>query len=222
MIFCCGRPSQLGHCIAEIYVDSDSILFWCLLLLLLSRFRRVRLCETPQTAAHQAPPSLGFSRQEHWEWIAVSFSNAWKWKVKVKSLSPVWLLKPHGLQPTRLLHPWDFPGKSTGVGRHCLLWLLIFMVVIIMSDSECYCTHQRWLWLYTCLVKCCASIKGWYSIPPIYLWHRTTRECQLSFLQGKERCIFLLGCRYKHFSRAYPDLHLANQPILLCFLKLIM
>ena len=37
MIFCCGRPSQLGHCIAEIYVDSDSILFWCLLLLLLSR-----------------------------------------------------------------------------------------------------------------------------------------------------------------------------------------
>ena len=25
-------------------------------------------------------------------------------------------LRPHGLQPSRLLHPWDFPGKSTGVG----------------------------------------------------------------------------------------------------------
>ena len=25
-------------------------------------------------------------------------------------------LRPHGLQPTRLLCPWDFPGKSTGVG----------------------------------------------------------------------------------------------------------
>ena len=37
-----------------------------LLLLLLSRFSRVRLCATPQTAAHQAPQSLGFSRQEHW------------------------------------------------------------------------------------------------------------------------------------------------------------
>ena len=36
------------------------------LLLLLSRFSRVRLCATPQTAAHQAPLSLGFSRQEHW------------------------------------------------------------------------------------------------------------------------------------------------------------
>ena len=30
-------------------------------------------------------------------------------------------LRPHGLQPTRLLQPWDFPGKSTGVGCHCLL-----------------------------------------------------------------------------------------------------
>ena len=37
-----------------------------LLLLLLSRFSRVRLCETPQMAAHQAPLSLGFSKQEHW------------------------------------------------------------------------------------------------------------------------------------------------------------
>ena len=37
-----------------------------LLLLLLSCFRCVRLCVTPLTAAHQAPPSLGFSRQEHW------------------------------------------------------------------------------------------------------------------------------------------------------------
>ena len=37
-----------------------------LLLLLLSHFSRVRLCVTPETAAHQAPPSLGFSRQEHW------------------------------------------------------------------------------------------------------------------------------------------------------------
>ena len=30
-------------------------------------------------------------------------------------------LRPHGLQPTRLLHPWNFLGKSTGVGCHFLL-----------------------------------------------------------------------------------------------------
>ena len=37
-----------------------------LLLLLLSHSSRVRLCATPKTAAHQAPPALGFSRQEHY------------------------------------------------------------------------------------------------------------------------------------------------------------
>ena len=35
-------------------------------LLLLSHFSRVRLCATSEMAAHQAPPPLGFSRQEHW------------------------------------------------------------------------------------------------------------------------------------------------------------
>ena len=38
----------------------------CMFLLLLSHFSHVRLCATPQMAAHQAPPSLGFSRQEYW------------------------------------------------------------------------------------------------------------------------------------------------------------
>ena len=50
---------------------------------------------------------------------------SWESEVKVKSLSRVRLFGPHGLQPTRLLHPWDFPGKSTGVGGHCLLHLLL-------------------------------------------------------------------------------------------------
>ena len=31
------------------------------------------------------------------------------------------LLQPHGLQPARLLCPWDFPGKNFGVGYHFLL-----------------------------------------------------------------------------------------------------
>ena len=61
-----------------------------LLLLLLSRFSRVRLCATPETAAHQVPPSLD-SPARTLEWVAISFSNACKWKVKVKSLSRVWL-----------------------------------------------------------------------------------------------------------------------------------
>ena len=78
-----------------------------ILLLLLSRFSRV--C----TAAHQAPLSLGFSRQEHWSGLPfpspVRQSEKWKWSRSVMSDPP----PPHGLQPSRLLHPWDFPGKST-------------------------------------------------------------------------------------------------------------
>ena len=62
-----------------------------LLLLLLSRFSRVRLCATPETA-HQAPPSLGFSRQEHWSGLPFPSPMQESEKVKVKSLSRVRLL----------------------------------------------------------------------------------------------------------------------------------
>ena len=40
-----------------------------------------------------------------------------KWSLSVVTDS----LRPYGLQPTRLLCPWDFPGKSAGVGCHFLL-----------------------------------------------------------------------------------------------------
>ena len=44
-------------------------------------------------------------------------SEKWKWSHSVVSDSS----RPQGLEPTRLLRPWDFPGKSTGVVCHCLL-----------------------------------------------------------------------------------------------------
>ena len=76
------------------------------------QFSCVRLCATP---------SLGFSRQEHWSGLPfpspMHKSEKWKWSHSAMSNSS----PPHGLQPTRLLRPWDFPGKSTGVGCHCFL-----------------------------------------------------------------------------------------------------
>ena len=72
-------------------------------------------------AAHQVPPSLGFSRQEHWSGLPfpspMHESEKWKGSRSVVSDSS----QPHGLRPTRLLRPWDFLGKSTGVGCHRLL-----------------------------------------------------------------------------------------------------
>ena len=47
-----------------------------LLLLLLSRFSRVRLLATPWTAAHQAPPSMGFARQEYWSGVPLLLQSA--------------------------------------------------------------------------------------------------------------------------------------------------
>ena len=56
-------------------------------------------------------------------WGPVSSFGSFLWPLWVSlSCSVVFdSLWPHGLQPTRLLHSWDFPGKSTGVGCHCLL-----------------------------------------------------------------------------------------------------
>ena len=55
-------------------------------LLLLSRFQ---LCATPEVAAHQAPPSLGFSRQDHWSGLPFPSpkheSEKWKWSRSVVS-----------------------------------------------------------------------------------------------------------------------------------------
>ena len=39
-------------------------------------------------------------------------------------------LRPHGLQPSRLLRPWDFPGKSTGVGAIAFSGIYITMCKI--------------------------------------------------------------------------------------------
>ena len=96
-----------------------------LLLLLLIHFNRVQLYVTPKTAAHQAPPSLGFSRQEHWSGLPfpspMHESEKWKWKLKVKSLS-------HGRHSAT---PWTaalqapasmgFSRQEYWRGCHCLL-----------------------------------------------------------------------------------------------------
>ena len=82
-------------------ININNIINTVLLLLLLSRFSCVRLCATPYTAAHQVPPSLGFSRQEYWSGMPfpspMHESKKWKWSHSVMS-DPQ---RPHGLQPTR-------------------------------------------------------------------------------------------------------------------------
>ena len=66
------------------------------ILLLLSHFSRVRLCATPQTA-HQAPRSLGFSRQEHQSSFNLSISRP---NIHIGGIQPIyfemlWLIDCH-------------------------------------------------------------------------------------------------------------------------------
>ena len=70
-----------------------------------------------------SPPGssvLGILQARVLEWVAMPSSRGSsqvKWSRSVVSNS----LWPHGLYPTGLLRPWDFPGKSTEVGCHFLL-----------------------------------------------------------------------------------------------------
>ena len=122
-------------------------------------------------AAHQAPPSLGFSRQEHWTGLQFPspMHESEKWKESRSVMSNTsW---PHGLQPTRLLHPWDFPGKSTRVGCHRLTsdfhfhsWFLkrqklLFLEVTFLNEASCYFLEVQ---MHVCVCVCMRLLR-WLS-----------------------------------------------------------
>ena len=103
------------------------------------------MCD-PIDGSPPGSPIPGILQTRTLEWVAMSFSNAWKWKWKwSRSVvsDPQW---PQGLQPTRLLCPWDCPGKSTGVGCHCLLRILLINCQI---KSKLLWRKKYGLWLTT-------------------------------------------------------------------------
>ena len=112
--------------------------------------KSLQSCPTLCDPIDGSPPgslSLGFSRQEHWSGLPfpspMHESEKWKWSCSVVS-DPQ---RPHGLQPSKLLHPWDFPGKSTRVGCHCLLHHLrleaIYWRNIFMQFSFIHCVFTK-------------------------------------------------------------------------------
>ena len=86
--------------------------------------KSLQSCPTLHDPIDGSPPGspvLGIPQARILEWVAISFSNAWKWKVKVKSLSHVRLCETPLTAAYQAPLSMDFPGKSTGVGCHCLL-----------------------------------------------------------------------------------------------------
>ena len=117
-------------------------------------------------------------------------------------------MRPHGLQPTRLLRPWDFPGKSTGVGCHCLLrscaskinliehfkgfYLSSFLVILAAKSEACGEVSQNMFprpsspaKILTLLPK--ESAKIWVHLGPEMGWQWGLFLCNLrSGASGKE------------------------------------
>ena len=124
-----------------------------LLLLLLSRFSCVRLWD-PIDRSPPGSPVPGILQARTLEWVAISSpmheSEKWKWSCSVVSDSS-W---SHGLQSTRLLHPWDFPGKSTGVCCHCLLLRWIYFSFFLLPFTS---------FLFSAICK--ASSDGQFCLP---------------------------------------------------------
>ena len=95
--------------------------------------------------AHQAPPSLGFSRQEHWSGLPFP-SNAWKWKVKVKLLSRVRLLVTPWTAAYQAPLSMGFSRQEcySGVPLLFSLWFPLFWVLNINGIMQ-YITFYVWL-----------------------------------------------------------------------------
>ena len=92
--------------------------------------KSLQSCPTVCDPIDGSPPGSpvpGILQATGFSWSGLPFpspmheSEKWKWSHSSR---------PHGLQPSRLLRPWDFPGKSTGVGCHCLLRISLKPVYI--------------------------------------------------------------------------------------------
>ena len=90
------------------------------LLLLLSCFSRVQLCD-PRDGSPRGSPIPGIFQARTLESVAISFSKAWKWKVKVKSLSCVWLFATPWTVAYQAPPCMGFSRQEYWSGVHCLL-----------------------------------------------------------------------------------------------------
>ena len=102
----------------------------------------------------------------------------------------------HGLQPTRLLRPWDFPGKSTGVGCHCLLQ---WMWELDYKESW---APKHWCFWTVVLEKTLESSLDCKKIQPVHpkgnqSWIRTDAEAETPVLWPRDVKNWLIG--------KYPD-----------------
>ena len=125
-------------------------------------------------------------------------------------------LWPHGLQPTRLLCPWDSPGKNTGVGCHFLLqrifpiegsnpsllhWKVDSFTMGPPRKPPDFC-------VYVCLLVCtckCTCVHMFMNVDSVHMMHVVIRVCTSVCLctHMSPVCTCLCLCVDSH--KLYPD-----------------
>ena len=82
----------------------------------------VRLLATPWTAAHQAPPSMGFSRLEYWSGVPLPSPSGVCHKFHMAALKGKVTVAQSCLTLSDPMDsPWNSPGQNTGEGDLSLL-----------------------------------------------------------------------------------------------------
>ena len=111
---------------------------------------------------------------------------AWAAVAAAKSLQSYLTVWPHRRQPTRFLHPWDSPGKNTGVGCHFLLQLSPFLKTHIFMSvwTQVFLVDHN---LLTLLYRCSDWPKGGnagpFKLNSLSLWYVLGFPCSSA---GKE------------------------------------
>ena len=116
-----SQPPSLSHHVLILY-HIDALL----LLLLLSRFSHVRLLATPWTAAYQAPPSMGFSRQEYrsgchclLRYRCITYLKFFFLPFKKNLASPTEGANFYFLDETPKTRSWQYPEVTAASWAHC-------------------------------------------------------------------------------------------------------
>ena len=119
---------------------------------------RVQLLGTPWTAAHQAPPSMGFSRQEYWSGVPYTY---------IFLLFHLYFLPPRNRIDTKTWNsPLEFNLKKHKF-QHSWKWRKTnvstnkYFSIYIESNSyiETWDHQDPYIWLY--LPNCLKSLKVW-------------------------------------------------------------
>ena len=163
-----GQSTGVGSCFqVRTVTENESLLQSMLLCYAKSLQSCLTLCD-PIDGSPPGSAVPGILQARTVEWVAISFSNAWKRRVKVKSLSRVWLLATPWTSVYQAPPSMDFPGKSTGVGCHCLLrqsmliqlksfpplfqFVMLYIVIslrVLVGKMDVNCPHSN-KWCVSC------------------------------------------------------------------------